>query len=67
VCACDDGFDHISEHGPCIEINLRYANRPSTPLPLEYDIHDDVTYHEIEWLENHHRLFDPTADWNRLP
>jgi hypothetical protein len=62
VYACDDGFDCVSEHGPCIEINLTYTNRPSNPLSLEYDIQDDVTYHEVEWLENHHRLFDSTAD-----
>lgn len=62
VYACDDGFDCVSEHGPCIEINLTYTNRPSNPLPLESDIQDDVTYHEVEWLENHHRLFDSTAD-----
>jgi hypothetical protein len=59
----DDGFDCVSEHGPCIEINLTYTNRISNPLPLEYDIQDDVTYHEIEWLEDHHRLFNPTGDW----
>ena len=62
VYACDEGFDCVSEHGPCIEINLTYTNRPSNPLPLEYDIQDNVTYHEVEWLEKHHRLFDSTAD-----
>lgn len=62
VYPCDDGFDCVSEHGPCIEVNLTYTNRLSDPLPLEYDIQDDVTYHEVEWLNNHHRLFDPTAD-----
>ena len=59
----DEGFDCVSKHGPCIEINLVYTNRLSNPLPLEYDIQDDVTHHEIEWLEDHHRLFNPTGDW----
>jgi hypothetical protein len=63
VSPCDEGFDCVPEHGPCIEINLIYTNRISNPLPLEYDIRDDVMYHEIEWLENHHRLFNPTGDW----
>ena len=59
----DEGFDCVSDHGPCIEINLTYTNRISNPLPLEYDIQDDVTYHEVEWLENHHQLFDLAGDW----
>jgi hypothetical protein len=67
VTPTDEGFDCVSDHGPCIEINLTYTNRPSNPLPLEYDIQDDVTYHEIEWLENHHHLFDRTTDRSRLP
>jgi len=62
VTPCDKGFDCISEHGPCIEINLIYTNRISDPLPLKYDIQDDVTHHEVKWLDNHHRLFDPTGD-----
>ena len=66
VSPSDEGFDCVSEHGPCIEINLIYTNRISNPLPLEYDIQDDVTYHEIEWLENHHQLFDPAGDWTEL-
>ena len=58
----DDGFECVSEHGPCIEINLTYPPRRTDPLPLEYDIQNDVTYHEIEWLDERHRLFDPTPD-----
>jgi len=26
-------------------------------MPLDYDIIDDVTYHDVEWLEDKHRLF----------
>jgi hypothetical protein len=29
----------------------------SDPLPIEYDIQNDVTYHEIEWLDEYRRLF----------
>jgi hypothetical protein len=57
-----EGFDCVSEHGPCIEINLIYTNRISNPLPLEYDIQDDVRYHEVDWLDTHHRLFDLPGD-----
>ena len=53
----DDGFDCVHDHGSCIEINLDYTNRVRDPMPLEYDIIDDVTYHDVEWLEDHHRLF----------
>ena len=67
VTPTDEEFDCVSDHGPCIEINLTYTNRPLNPLPLEYDIQDDVTHHEIEWLENHHHLFDRTTDRSRLP
>ena len=28
------------------------------PLPLEFDIIVDVTYHDVEWLEDQHRLFE---------
>ena len=54
----DVGFECVRDHGPCIEINLCYTNRERNPLPLTYDIRDDVTYHDVDWLEDHHRLFD---------
>lgn len=53
----DDGFDCVSDHGPCIEINLLFTNRTPDPLPLEYDIQEDVTYHEVEWIDDQHKLF----------
>jgi len=53
----DDGFDCVHDHGPCIEINLDYTNRVREPMPLDYDIIDDVTYHDVEWLEDQHKLF----------
>jgi hypothetical protein len=43
--------------GPCIEINLTFAAHRSDPLPVEYDIQKDVTYHEIEWLDEYRCLF----------
>ena len=53
----DDGFECVSEHGPCIEINLTFTAHRSDPLPLEYDIQNDVAYHEIEWLDEYRRLY----------
>jgi hypothetical protein len=53
----DDGFECVSEHGPCVEINLTFTTHRSDPLSLEYDIQNDVTYHEIEWLDEYRRLF----------
>jgi len=53
----DDGFECVSEHGPCVEINLTFTTHWSDPLPLEYDIQNDMTYHEIEWLDESRRLF----------
>ncbi len=58
----DDGFNCVSKHGPCIEINLTFTTHRSNPLPLAYDIQNDVTYHEIEWLEDHHCLFGSIFD-----
>jgi hypothetical protein len=54
----DPGFDCVHNHGPCIEINLVYNNWVTGPRPLEYDIIDDVTYHDVAWLEDHHKLFN---------
>lgn len=54
----DDGFGCVSDHGPCIEINLTVTSQPPDPLPLEYDIQEDVTYHEVEWIDDQHKLFD---------
>ena len=53
----DDGSECVSEHGPCVEINLTFTAHRSDSLPLEYDIQNDVTYHEIEWLDEYRRLF----------
>lgn len=57
VYPCDDGFACVLDHGPCIEINFEYSNRQSDPLPLEFDIEDDVEYNEIEWLDDRKKLF----------
>ena len=57
VSPVDDGFECVSEHGPCVEINLTFTGHRSDPLPLEYDIQNDVTYHETEWLDEDRRLF----------
>jgi len=51
-------FDCLHDHGPCIEINLDYNNRVPTPLPIEYDIGEDRTYSDTEWVEPHQKLFD---------
>ena len=58
----DDGFEYVSEHGPCVEINLTVTAHRSDPLPLEYDIQNDVTYHEIEWLDEYRRLFTSSLE-----
>ena len=47
---------------PVSKSNLTFTTHRSDPLPLEYDIQNDVTYHEIEWLDDHHRLFDSILD-----
>jgi hypothetical protein len=62
VYLCDDSFECASEHGPSIEINLVFTTHRLDPLPLAYDIQNDVTCHEIEWLDGHYRLFDSTLD-----
>ena len=53
----DGEFDCVHDHGPCLEINLDYNNRVKGPLPLEYDISDDRTYSDVEWLEDDDPLF----------
>lgn len=54
----EHGFNCVHDHGPCIEINLVYDNWRTKPLPLEVDIIDDVSYYDVAWLEDHHRLFN---------
>lgn len=62
VYPAENGFECVGEHGPCLEINLTFPTRRSTPLPLASDIQEDVGYHEAEWLADHHRLFDPSSE-----
>jgi hypothetical protein len=57
-----DGFECVSEHAPRVEINLTFTTHRSGPLPLEYDIQNDVTYHEIEWLDEYRRLFTSSLE-----
>ncbi|RRJ28697.1 hypothetical protein [Halocatena pleomorpha] len=57
VCPDEHGFDCVHDHGPCIEINLVFDNWRTKPRPLEYDISDDVTYRDVEWLKDYHKLF----------
>jgi len=45
-----------TEHALCVEINLTLTTHRSDPFPLEYDIQNDVTYHEIEWSDEYRRL-----------
>jgi hypothetical protein len=54
----EHGFDCVYDHGPCIEINLVYDNWRTKPRPLDDDIIDDSTYYDVEWLEDHHKLFN---------
>jgi len=63
VYSSDNGFERVSEHGPSIEITFTFTTHRSDPLLLAYDIQNDVTHHEIEWLEDHHYLFDSILDW----
>ena len=58
----DDVFECVSEHGPCIEINLTCTAQRSDPLPIECDIQNEVTYHEIEWLDEYRRLFTSSLE-----
>jgi hypothetical protein len=54
----DHEFDCVHDHGPCVEINLDFPSHRGDPMPLEYDLIDDVSYHDVEWVEAHTRLFN---------
>jgi hypothetical protein len=58
----DDCFECVSEYGPCVEINLTFTTHRWDPLPLEYNIQNDVTYHEIVCLDEYRRLFTSSLE-----
>ena len=54
----DHVYDCVHDHGPCIEINLDYPSNADYPFPLEYDIAEDRSYSDTEFLNESDRLFD---------
>ena len=51
-------FDCLNDHGPCVEINLDFPSHENWPAPLEYDIGDDLTHYDAEYLHDDAKLFD---------
>jgi hypothetical protein len=51
----ESGFDCVAEHGRCVEFDLDYRGN-ADPLPLEYDLLDDVDHYDIEFLSDADRL-----------
>lgn len=54
----DHEFDCVHNHGPCVEINLDYPGRVTEPMPLEYDIEENRSYSDVEYVGDETRLFD---------